>query len=159
MARKDIIDTEKKTPAENVKTFLSTLCIGFTTIMIICMVFGSIFADEGSRQGINYCWSILAVCAIAAALQFVFFTPTFIKRMAYPVRVAIFGICLYAILAVVAVAMSWFPVDMVGAWVSFTVTYLAILAAATIFFHFKAKREYRDLNERLAEYRTEITKQ
>ena len=158
MLRRDIIDTEMKTPAENARTFLSTLCVGFTVVMVVCMVFGSIFADDGARQGINYCWSILAACAIAAALQFVFFTPALIRRMAYPTRLAIFGICLYAILAVAAVAMNWFPVGVAGAWVSFTVTYLVILAAMTAFFHFKMKRDCRALNEKLAEYRSETPK-
>ena len=153
MMRKDVIDTERKTPAQNMQTFALTLCIGFTVTMVICLIFGTLFAEDGARQGIGYCWSILAACAAAAALQFIFFTPVLIKRMAYPIRLAIFGICLYAVLAAAAVAMSWFPIDMVGAWVSFTVTYLVMLAGATTFFHFKAKREERTLNEKLSEYR------
>ena len=152
MMRKDIIDTETKTPAENAQTFALTLCVGFTVTMIICLIFATVFAGDEAKQGIGYCWSILASCAVAAALQFIFFTPVFIKRMAYPTRLAIFGVCLYAVLAAVAVAMNWFPVDMVGAWVSFTITYLVMLAGATAFFHFKAKREEHLLNEKLDEY-------
>ena len=159
MSRKNIIDTEAKTPAENARTFFLTLCVGFTVVMVICLIFGTIFADAESQRGIAYSWSILATCAIAAALQFVFFTPTFIRRMSYPVRLAIFGVCLYAVLAAVAVAMSWFPVGMAGVWVSFTLTYLVMLAAATAFFSFKARREYRALNEKLAEYRSENEQQ
>ena len=155
MTRKDIIDTERKTPAENVRTFLLMLCVGFTIVMTICLIFGTIFADESARQDIDYCWSILGACVIAAALQFVFFTPTLIRQLAYPIRLLLFGLCLYAVLATLAVTMSWFPTDMVSAWASFTITYLVMLAGATAFFSFKARREYRNLNEKLAEYHRE----
>ena len=156
MMRRDIIDTERKTPAENAQTFALTLCVGFTVTTVISLVFATLFAGAEARRGIGYSWSILAVCAVAAALQFVFFTPTLIKRMAYPLRLALFGICLYAVLVAAALAMSWFPVEMPGAWLSFTMTYLVMLAGATAFYHFKAKREERILNERLDEYRRNV---
>ena len=153
MTRKDIIDTEVRTPAENARAFMLTLCATFTCTMIVCMIFGTIFADEQSKQGIMYCWSVLGTCVCSAALQFVFFTPTVIKRMAYPLRLFLFGACLYVVLAVLAVVMAWFPVGKVGAWISFTVTYLVMLAAATAFFAAKHQREERMLNERLGAYR------
>ena len=105
------------------------------------------------RQGVLYCWSVLGACVCAAILQLVFFTPVIIKRMAYPLRLFLFGVCLYAVLAALAVVMAWFPVDMVGAWVSFTVIYLVMLVAATAMFAVKHKREERALNEKLDEYR------
>ena len=40
-----------------------------------------------------------------------------------------------------------------GAWVTFTVVYLAILAVLTLAFNAKLSRETRELNDRLAEYR------
>ena len=48
--------------------------------------------------------------------------------------------------------MRWFPIDMAGPWISFTVIYLVMLAGATAFFHFKAKHEEHILNEKLNEY-------
>lgn len=156
MVRKDIIDTEMKTPAENARAFFSTLCVGFTVVMAIAMVFGSIFAGEEARQGINYCWSLFAACGLAAALQLVFFTPVLIKRMGYPARLFSFGACLYAALAAFAVAFQWFPIGMAGAWASFTTVYLVMLAAATAVFATIQRREERRLNESLAEYRKNV---
>lgn len=153
MTRKDIIDTEVRTPAENARSFLTTLCVSFTIMMVVCMALGTIFAGEESKQGIMYCWSLLGACVCTAALQFVFFTPTVIKRMAYPLRLFLFGICLYAVLAVLAVVMRWFPADMAGAWVSFTISYLVALAVATAAYAAKHRREERTLNEKLNEYR------
>ena len=153
MTRKDIIDTEVRTPAENTRTFLITLCASFTVMMVVCMALGTVFAGEESKQGIMYCWSLLGACVCTAALQFVFFTPVIIKRMAYPLRLLLFGICLYAVLAILAVTMGWFPTDMVGAWASFTISYLVALAVATAAFAAKHRREERILNEKLNEYR------
>ena len=98
---------------------------------------GTCFADDAAKQGIYYCWSILAVCAAAPALQLVFFTPAVIKRMAYPARLALFGVCLYATLCALAVFLGWFPVSDPGAWVTLTVVYLAILAVLTLLFNAK----------------------
>ena len=153
MKRKGIIDTEVRTPAENARAFLHTLCISFTTIMVVSLAIVTIFATDEARQEIMWCWSLFGSCVCAAALQFVFFTPTVIKRMAYPLRLFLFGICLYAVLAALAVAMSWFPTGMAGAWVTFTVIYLVMLAAATAMFAVERRLEERKLNEGLSEYR------
>ena len=153
MTRKDIIDTEVRTPAENARAFLVTLCASFTVLMVVCMALGTVFADEESKRGIIYCGSLFGACVCTAARQFVFFTPTVIKRMAYPLRLFLFGACLYVVLAVLAVVLRWFPADMAGAWVSFTISYLVALTVATAAYAAKHKREERALNEKLNEYR------
>lgn len=153
MVNRDIIDTDKKTPAENLGELVKSICIGFTVAMIAFLALGTCFADDAAKQGIYYCWSILAMCVAAPALQLVFFTPTAIKRMAYTARLALFGICLYTLLCVLAILFDWLPASNLGAWVTFTVVYLAILAVLTLAFNAKLSRETRELNEGLAEYR------
>lgn len=155
MTRRDIIDTEERTAAENARTFLDGLCIAFTLAMVACMALGTCFADESTRQGIMFCWSIFGACACAAALQFVFFTPVLIKKMAYAPRLLAFGLCLYAVLVALAMAMSWFPVGEPGAWASFTMIYLVVLAGMSGFFAVRQRREERMLNDCLSEYRRE----
>ena len=153
MKRKDIIDTERLTPAESARSFLHTLCISFTTVMVVSMAIVTMFATGEARQQIMWCWSLFGSCVCAAALQFVFFTPVVIRRMAYPLRLFLFGICLYAVLAALAVAMSWFPTGEAGPWVTFTVIYLVMLVATTAMFTAERRLEERRLNEGLAEYR------
>ncbi len=82
-----------------------------------------------------------------------FFTPAVIRRMAYPARLALFGVCLYAALCALAFIFAWVPASNPGAWVTLTVVYLAILAVLTLAFNAKLSRETRELNDRLAEYR------
>lgn len=153
MINRDIIDTDKKTPVENLGQLAKSICIGFTVAMIAFLAWGTCFADDAAKQGIYYCWSILAVCVAAPALQLVFFTPAVIRRMAYPARLVLFGVCLFAVLCALAFIFAWFPANNPGAWVTFTVAYLAILAVLALVFNAKLSRETRELNDRLAEYR------
>ena len=153
MINRDIIDTDKKTPVENLGQLVKSICIGFTVAMIAFLALGTCFADDAAKQGIYYCWSILAACVAASALQLVFFTPAVIRRMPYPARLALFGVCLYAALCALAVFLGWVPVSDPGAWVTFTVVYLAILAVLALVFNAKLSRETRELNDGLAEYR------
>ena len=152
MIRKDIIDTEIKTPAENAQIFIHTVCVQFTVAMLIYMLFTSIFASQGAQLDIRMCWSFAALFVVTTTLQFVFFTPAIIKRMAYPLRLALFGVCLYVALAVAAVLMGWFPIDNAGYWVLFTIIFFAMLACATALANHRAKREERILNEKLGDY-------
>lgn len=153
MINRDVIDTDKKTPVENLGYLVKSICIGFTVAMIAFLALGTCFADDAAKQGIYYCWSILAACVAASALQLVFFTPAVIRRMAYPARLVLFGVCLFAVLCALAFIFAWFPASNPGTWVTFTVAYLAILAVLTLVFNAKLSRETRELNDRLAEYR------
>ena len=153
MINRDVIDTDKKTPVENLGQLVKSTCIGFTVAMTAFLAWGTCFADEAAKRGIYYCWSILAVCVAAPALQLVFFTPAVIRRMAYPARLALFGACLYAVLCALAFIFAWVPASDPGAWVTFTVVYLATLAVLTLAFNAKLSRETRELNDRLAQYR------
>ena len=153
MIDRDIIDTDKKTPVENLGYLVKSNCIGFTVAMTAFLALGTCFANDAAKQGIYYCWSILAACVAASALQLVFFTPAVIRRMAYPARLALFGACLYAVLCALAFIFARVPASNPGAWVTFTVVYLAILAVLTLVFNAKLSRETRELNDRLAEYR------
>ena len=86
MINRDIIDTDKKTPAENLGQLVKSTCYRLHCCMIAFLALGTCFADDTAKQGINYCWSILAACVTVPALQFVFFTPAVIRQMAYPAR-------------------------------------------------------------------------
>ena len=65
MINRDIIDTDKKTPVENLGYLVKSICIGFTVAMVAFLALGTCFADDAAKQGIYYCWSILAACVAA----------------------------------------------------------------------------------------------
>lgn len=149
-----IIDTEKKGAGEYLKMLVTNFCIAFTIFMLFSMVFGMIFAGEEARAGIMYCWGIAGAMLAAVIMQLVFFTPLVIRRFGYGARIALFGICFYAVLAPLAVAFDWFPAAMPEAWVSFTVIYLVILVLLSALFTALYRRQTKRLNEMLAKYKS-----
>ena len=112
-----------------------------------------LFADENARTGILYCWGMAGMMLIAVVFQLVFFSPMVIKRLSYVPRIVLFGISLYIVLAICAATQCWFPADNTGAWTSFTVIYLVILAILTAIFTLIYKRSVRELNSGLQRYK------
>ena len=150
---KTIIDTERRGAGKALRMLCVNFCIGFTIFILMSMIFGMIFADEQAKQGILYCWTIAGAMLAAVIMQLIFFTPFVIRRMSYVVRTVLFGLCFYVVLAALAVAFNWFPADMPAAWISFTVIYLVILALSTVVFTAFYRREMKQLNEKLVEYK------
>ena len=66
--------------------------------------------------------------------------------MAYLARLALFGVCPYATLCALAVFFGWLPMSNPGAWATFTVVYLAILAVLILVFNARLSRKTRELN-------------
>lgn len=152
MSRK-IIDTERKGPGGILKMLGINFCIAFTIFMLFTMAFGMIYADEEAKAGIMYCWGIAGAMLLAVVMQLVFFTPLVIRRLGYAARVALFGVSFYAILTLFAAFFGWFPADIPGAWITWTVIYVVILALLTVLFTLIYRREAKALNEKLERYK------
>lgn len=150
---RSIIDTERKGAGKALRMLCMNFCIAFTIFMLMSMVFGMIFADEQAKQGILYCWTIAGAMLAAAIMRLIFFTPFVIRKMSYPLRTVLFGVCFYGVLAVLGAAFDWFPADEPVAWISFTVIYLVTLALLTVIFSALYRRETKRLNEKLVEYK------
>lgn len=150
-----IIDPEKASAGKALKGLAVNFCIMFTLFMLFSCIFCLAFADEAAKPGIIMCLSVGAALLACAVLQCVFFTPLLIKRMGYGPRLALFGVCLYALLAICAVLLGWFPAQNVGAWISFTITYLVILVAMTALFTAIHRRSIKELNDGLERFKQE----
>lgn len=150
-----IIDPERKSAGEILKMLTVNFCVIFTIFMLFSMVFGMIYADEEAKRGIIYCWSIAGAVLLAAILQIVFFTPVVIKRLGYSARTILFGACFYIVLTLLAVTFQWFPADVPGAWVTWTVSYIAILIFLSVIFTLTYRRKIKLLNENLARYKSQ----
>ena len=87
-------------------------------------------------------------------MQLVFFTPLVIRRFGYGARIALFGVCLYAVLTPAAAFFGWFPANIPGAWITWTVIYLVTLALLTVLFTLIYRRETKALNEKLERYKS-----
>lgn len=149
-----IIDTERKRPGEVLKMLGINFCIAFTIFMLFTMVFGMIYADAEAKEGIMYCWGIAGAMLVAVVMQLVFFTPLVIRSLGYATRVALFGVGFYAVLTPLGALFGWFPADMPGAWVTWTVVYIVILAFLTVLFTMIYRREAKALNKKLERYKS-----
>lgn len=135
----------------------NAFCIMFTVLMGCFLVMGYVFA--GPSYGLNLTASLLAAALGLAALQALWFTNALFMQLAYPARIAGFGVCGLPLIALCAWLGQWIPAEVgVSAWVAFVVIYLAILAGMTIGYtiHFKktagsydaALERYREKNRK-----------
>ncbi len=154
---KRMTDREQSTGSAYFQQLCMNFCIAFTLFMLFSMAAGMIFADDQAKGGIAYCWMIAGAMLIACLLQIVFFTPLVFRSMAYGPRIGLFGLSLYLILSLFAIGFDWFPADSIGAWVSFTVIYLIILAIMTVLFTGLYRRKAKRLNDSLQKYKETLS--
>jgi len=96
-------------------------------------------------------WQAMAVAVITAVLQYIAFTEEVIKKMRYSLRLIVFSIPLYAILAALAIVFRWFPFN-IYAWLTFTLIFLIIFGALNAAFAIYTKITGKKLNESLNAY-------
>lgn len=136
---------------ELAKNTLLGACAIFTIAMALWSAVGLAFA--GPEYGLVVTLSLLGACLLLAALQSLWFTDRWIRSLAYPGRLLGFGLCAFAALAACALAGRWFPEDNPGAWLSFTLVYLAVLGIVTACYAIRYRRDSQDLAEALSRYR------
>jgi hypothetical protein len=133
------------------KSAFTRACVIFTVAMALWCVAGLAFA--GPVEGIVITLSLLAACAALTLLQVLWFTEALLTRPSYPARIAGFGITALPVLALCAAAGGWFPVDNLGAWITFAVIYLVTLGAITAGYTLHYRRTVGSFDAALARYR------
>lgn len=104
-------------------------CMMFTGA---CMVFMIItFAMGHTSIPIGYLVDLMIVSFIGTFIQAIAFTTVFIKKMIYPLRLLLFVICFLPVLAVFAWKRQWFPIQYVGAWLTFILIFVGIFVVIT----------------------------
>lgn len=142
----------KDSPMRNiVKSAFVRACITFTVAMALWCTAGLIFA--GPVEGIVITLSLLAAALALCALQAFWFTEAVIGRLSYPARIAGFGLTGLPALVLCAALGGWFPLDNIGAWVSFVAIYLVTLAAITAGYTIYYRRTAGSFDAALARYR------
>ena len=105
-----------------IKSAFVRACVIFTVAMALWCAAGLIFA--GPVEGIVITLSLLAAALALCALQAFWFTEAALTRPSYPARIAGFGLTGLPVLVLCAALGGWFPLDNIGAWVSFVAIYL-----------------------------------
>jgi len=117
--------------------------------IFLFVIIGSFFGL--SSMDFSFIWQAIAIAAITAIIQYIAFTEDVIKKMRYSLRLVVFSIPLYAILAAFAVIFRWFPAN-IYTWLTFTLIFLVIFGAMNAAFEIYTKVTGKKLNESLNAY-------
>lgn len=126
-------------------------CLCYTGTMCLYMFFLWVFRQEGASLPMLF--SLLIVCVAAGAMQVVAFSNLLFKKLSYGWRMAVFAVPFFAVLTAFAVGFGWFPTENAGAWVSFAVVFIVILAAITAGIELYYRLSGRKWDDRLDWYR------
>lgn len=132
----------------------------FSGSVILCAII-MVFTGE-SAVPISVLASILIVSAIGAFLQYFAFTDRIIKKMRYTIRVIVFAIPFFMLLAANAYFFRWFSLNTMH-WMAFVAIFLIIFVVMTvgfeIYYHALGKKydgllgQYRKQKEAQTEHR------
>lgn len=125
----------------------------FITVVVLAISCGVVAAMGQWHQGMTWCASAIAAGLLGGILQQVWFSYSVLTRPSYPVRIAGFGFSYFAVLVCCAILGKWLPIERLGAWASFTITYLVILAVVTAAYAIAYRRQGASYSERLEAYR------
>ena len=130
-----------KTFMENVLEWKTYASMVFAGSMILC-VFIMIVLGE-STVPIPVIISILVVSCAGSFLQYLAFTDRIIKNMRYSIRILIFAIPFFTMLAANAYFFNWFILDTIH-WLAFTIVFILVFAVMIfgfeIYYHVMGKK-------------------
>ena len=146
LSRRGLLAPADEVPANALAMGLSAGCC-ISTALVLAAAIGDLVAGASFITA-GVCMGCVAAGLGTGVLQQVFFNPRVLgPGLPYPARTALFGLCDLAVIAGSAWFGGWVPRDMPGAWITFVVAYLAILALLTI----ALGRVYRGQEARYAE--------
>ena len=135
------------------KTAASLLYLG---AMLVYLVFCAVFRK--TQVETSMLWMLLLVCAAGSLIQVLCFTDWVLKKLRYTWRLALFCGLFLPLLAIVAWAFHWFPMEGV-AWLAFLGIFLAVFIAMTLGFEMYYRLTGRKYDGLLGQYRREKEQQ
>lgn len=91
---------------------LVNLCVSYTCAVLLYTLLD---AQQATMRR-AWLYEILAICAAATVLQYVFFSGKAVKRLSYLARMAWFLAAMLAVVCGAAVVFRWFPLEQLGSW-------------------------------------------
>lgn len=122
----------------------------FTGSIILCAAI-SLFVKE-TAVSITVIASLLVLSAAGTFLQFLAFTDHIIKKMRYTLRMAVFAVSFFALIAANARIFRWFPFDK-SRWLIFTAIFLVVFTGMTIGFEIYYRATGKKYDGLLGQYR------
>jgi len=137
--------------AEGILEWKTAAALMFSASVLLCAVI-SLMMGENSIP-IPTLASLLVVSAIGTFLQFLAFTNHIIKRMRYTLRMVVFAIPFFALLAANAWFFRWFLMESPTPWLIFAGIYAVVFVGGTTAFEIYYRAMGKKYDGLLGQYR------
>ena len=134
----------------NLMEWKTAAALLFTGSVILYAVIASILGQTSLQLSVIF--SILLISALGTFIQFLAFTDRIIKNLRYTIRMIIFVIPFFAVLAANAYFFNWFPAEP-GMWITFTAIFLTVFVIMTIGFEIYYRVMGKKYDGLLGQYR------
>ena len=135
---------------EGMMEWKTTASLMFTGSVALCAII--MLIDGEDAIPISTIASLLIVCAAGTLMQFLAFSGRAIKKMRYTIRMIVFAVPFFTLLAANAYFFYWFPMDSMH-WVIFTGIFLVVFIIMTIGFEIYYRIMGRRYDGLLGQYR------
>lgn len=136
---------------EGVMEWKTPASLLFSGSVILCIV---IMAFLGKTEiPIPMLVSLLIISAVGSFLQFLAFSNHIIKKMRYSLRMIVFILPFFALLAANALWFRWFPAGLAGGWLTFTGIFIVVFIGMTVGFEIYYRVTGKKYDGLLGQYR------
>ena len=147
---------DRKTIFEYIAQFFTTYGIMVVIFIVINLVIGdnarsvsTLFALGSDGLSAAMLLELLLLAFIITAAQNVFLSDILIKDMALIVRNVLFFLTIMIAITVFVIIFGWFPINEVGAWIGFIVSFAVCTAASAVFMRLEERAENKKMQEAL----------
>lgn len=109
----------------------------FSMSMIVFMTIG-FFLGEESMQ-LKMIVQLLALCIVSAVLQLFAFSDIVFEKMVYTKRMCVFMFPFLVVIIGFAKVFGWFPMENIGAWITFITIFLLCFVISLVIFEIQFK--------------------
>ena len=140
--------------------YISKVFAVFGVVILIHVLIGTLVGQDAGEvstlfslgsEGLamNTILQLFALSVIVILLQSVLLTDKFIKTMPIVVRIILMFVSVTCAIVVFVLAFNWFPVNDIGAWIGFFVSFAVCSAAGVVFTRLKEQAENKKMDEAL----------
>ena len=148
---------------EDRKTIFEYIAQLFTTygIMVVIFIVINLFIGDNARNvstlfalgsdGLSAAMllELLLLAFIITAAQNIFLSDILIKDMALIVRNILFFLTIMIAITVFVIIFGWFPINEVGAWIGFIISFAVCTAVSAVFMRLEERAENKKMQEAL----------
>ncbi|MBR6488852.1 MAG: hypothetical protein IKT20_08075 [Clostridiales bacterium] len=147
---------DRKTIFEYIAQLFATYGIMVVIFIVINLVIGdnarsvsTLFALGSDGLSAAMLLELLLLAFIITAAQNVFLSDILIKDMALIVRNVLFFLTIMIAITVFVIIFGWFPINEVGAWIGFIVSFAVCTAVSAVFMRLEERAENKKMQEAL----------